>query len=272
MIFPERCKEVGYASTKPCGNRVYFLSRYLVRETEYGPELLEVQLDGKDLGLMRRICSEIPLASVEEVYRYPERVNIHDRGHLIRLACESGKRCTIFYGHDEHMTFVLDPDPAALLQIHVYDISPPLPVLSATIRELERTGLFGELDIGFIHHVTDISLIRSDVFPCRAAGFPRTLDADPVRSGDRVAGCRTGRDLVSEVYGAGAEFVETCPLSSVTSEPFIARCCRAERVGIGTYSGHFGAVVHWGASPAEIFDAVRELSVEWRRPDANRNR
>ena len=28
MIFPEHCKYVGIASTKPCGERVYFLSRY----------------------------------------------------------------------------------------------------------------------------------------------------------------------------------------------------------------------------------------------------
>lgn len=272
MIFPERCKEVGYASTKPCGDRVYFLSKYLVRETEDGPELLEVHLDREGPGLMRKVRSRILLAGAEEVYQYPERVQIHDRGNLIRLACESGKRCTIFYGHDEHMTFVLDPDPATLLQIHVYDISPPLPVLSATIQGLERTGLFGELDVGFVYHVTDISAIQSDVYPCRAAGFPRTLDADQVHPGDRIAGCRTGRDMVREVYAISPEFIETCPLSKVDAEPFVSRCCRAERAGTGMHSGYFGTVVHWGATPAEIFDAVRELTGEWRRRGANRNR
>ncbi len=33
MIFPEQCKQVGFAATKPCGELVYFLSRYLVRDT-----------------------------------------------------------------------------------------------------------------------------------------------------------------------------------------------------------------------------------------------
>ena len=80
--------------------------------------------------------------------------------------------------HDEHLTFVLDPDPSALLTVHVYDVRPPLPALSARVSELEATGLFGELDIRFVHHVTDISQTGADVHPCRAAGFSRTLDAD----------------------------------------------------------------------------------------------
>ena len=41
MIFPGQCKEVGYASTKPCGDQVYFLSRWLVRDTGTGYEVLE---------------------------------------------------------------------------------------------------------------------------------------------------------------------------------------------------------------------------------------
>ncbi|MDD1717469.1 MAG: hypothetical protein LUO88_00195, partial [Methanoregulaceae archaeon] len=232
----------------------------------------QVCLDPEDRGLMRRIMSETLLAGTDEVCRFPEKVQINDRAKLIRLAQESGKRGTIFLGLDEHMTFVLDPDPGALLEVHLYDISPPRPVLSATIRELEGSGLFGELNIRFVHHVTDISALASDVYPCRAAGFSRTLDADPVSTGDRVAGCRTGRELVREVYGAGTEFLETCPLAGLAAEPFIARCCRAERAGTGIYSGYFGTVVHWGASPAEIFDAVRELIGEWRRRGADSGR
>ena len=43
------------------------------------------------------------------------------------------------------MTFVLDPDLSGLLKIHVYDVAPPRPSLSACIRELESAGLFGDL-------------------------------------------------------------------------------------------------------------------------------
>ncbi len=50
----------------------------------------------------------------------------------------------------------------------------------------------------------------------------------------------------------------------VMEEPFITRCCRREREGIGSYQGKSGIVVHWGASPHEIFTAVEALLASWR--------
>jgi hypothetical protein len=213
---------------------------------------------------MRRILSSEVLATPGECVVYPEPVNLHHRSDLIRRALETGKRCTIFRGYDEHMTFVLDPDPGSLLTIHVYDVTPPLPHLSATLKNLDATGLFGELQVVFAHHVQDIRSIDAEIFPCRASGFPRTLDADLLRGGERIAGCLTGRQLAGECYGDDFTFIEICPLQAVDAEPFIARCCRSERSGIGIYEGRFGAVVHWGATPREIADAVQSLATQWR--------
>ena len=264
MIFPRLCKEVGYASSQPCGDKVYFLSRYLVRETDDGPELLEVHLDEKGPGLMRAIRNECVLAAPGEVTVYPEKVQIHDRALLVRLAMESGTRCTIFTGLDEHSTFVLDPDIGAFQTVHVYDVVPPRPSLSSAIRELEATGLFGDLDVVFEHSLQDISLQQADVYPCRAAGFTHTLDADPLEGGERVAGCMTGAQLIRECYGDDFDIVEICPLKMVKDEPFIARCCRKEREGVGVYNGKTGAVVHWGANPAQIYHSVCRLLERWR--------
>jgi hypothetical protein len=264
MIFPEHCKFVGYASTRPCGDRVYFLSRYLIHEAEQGPELLEVTLDPQGTGMMRKVVSSRVLATPEQVYRFPEKVQLHDRTRLIQLARDSGCRCTIFTGVDEHTTFVLDPDMSGLLRIHVYDVSPPRPNLSLCLRELESAGLFGDLGIEFCHHVRDIREIKAEVYPCRAAGFERTLDADPLQGGERVAGCLTGSQLSAECYGKEFTLENICPLGQVQEEPFIARCCRAEREGIGTWNGKNGAVVHWGASPAMIARSVNELVAQWR--------
>ena len=264
MIFPEQCKQVGYASTKPCGDLVYFLSRYLVRDTGTGYELLEITPDPAGSGMMRRIVASKTIAPEQETYRYLEKVQIHDRTRLIGLALDSGFRCTIFTGLDEHMTFVLDPDMSGLLRIHVYDVAPPRPSLSACIRELESAGLFGDLSVTFCHHTRDITQVRADVYPCRAAGYTRTLDADPMQGGERVAGCLTGSQFYTECYGKDFELENICPLESVREEPFIARCCRSERVGTGIYKGKYGAVVHWGASPVQIANAVNELVEQWR--------
>ena len=264
MIFPGQCKEVGYAATKPCGDQVYFLSRYLVRDTGSGYEVLEVTPDPAGKGMMRPIVVSKVIATAGEIYHYPEKVQIHDRTRLIGLALDTGYRCTIFTGLDEHMTFVLDPDLSGLLRIHVYDVTPPRPSLSACIRELESAGLFGDLSVIFCHHTRDVTQVRADVYPCRAAGYTRTLDADPMQGGERVAGCLTGSQFLAECYGRDFELENICPLESVREEPFIARCCRSERVGTGKYKGMAGAVVHWGACPADIARAVNDIVAQWR--------
>ena len=264
MIFPGQCKVVGYASTKPCGDLVYFLSRYLVRDTGSGHELLEVVPDPAGSGMMRRIVSSKVIATAQETCWYPEKVQIHDRTHLIWLALDTGYRCTVFTGLDEHMTFVLDPDLSGLLKVHVYDVTPPRPSLSACIRELETAGLFGDLSVMFCHHTRDITQVHADIYPCRAGGYSRTLDADPMQGGELVAGCLTGSQFYTECYGEDFVLENICPLESVREEPFIARCCRSEREGMGLYKGRYGAVVHWGASPADIARAVNELAAQWR--------
>jgi hypothetical protein len=264
MIFPRRCKEVGYASTRPCGDRVYFLSRYLVHETPEGPEVLEVVPGKEKKGLMRPVHEVRVLASPDEVSWYPRKVQLHNRANLVRLALESGLRCTLFSGLDEHLTFVLDPDISLFQSIFVYDVTPPRPSLSATLRELEETGVFSELDINFVHMLRDISQIEAEVYPCRASGFQKTLDADLMIGGEKVAGCRTGRELLSECYGDGFQITDICPLTMVSEDPFITRCCRKEQEGIREYNGRFGTVVHWGASPFEMFSAVKGLLSAWR--------
>jgi hypothetical protein len=264
MIFPREYKVVGNASSKPCGDKVYFLSRYLIRDLVNGFELLEVEPDPNGKGLMRDILDSRVLAGPEDVSVYQEKVQLHDRAKLVQLACESGKRCTIFTGIDEHMTFVLDPDPREFITIHVYDVIPPRPTLSAAIRDLEETGIFGEFDVMFSHNLRDISQVEADVYPCRASGFTKTLDADLMLGGETVAGCMTASQLFNECYGKRFELRDICPLNIVSEEPFIARCCRKEREGIGLHNGKFGAVVHWGASPQRVFSAVIELLGEWR--------
>ncbi|HDR73764.1 MAG TPA: hypothetical protein ENN85_07625 [Methanoculleus sp.] len=263
MIVPAHCKEVGYASSKPLGDRVYFLSRYLIHETGGGFEVLAVQAGEGDGGMMRPVRKTRVLAREGEVAVHPEPVNLFNRADLVLRAAQSGKRCTIFRGPDEHMTFVLDPAPEALCRIHVYDAAPPYPSLSRTIAALEATGLFGELMIVFDHHVADIAALDADVFPCRASGYARTLDMDRPSPGERIAGCLTARQLAGENYKDRYSFVNICPLDAADSEPFIARCCRSERCGVGTHNGLFGAAVHWGASPKEIADAVVALVAQW---------
>ena len=270
-MIPE-CREVGVVNGSPCGDAVYFLTRYLLRPVDDSFDILAVEPDLEATGLMRSVVTERLLAGPDEVAVFPDRVRLHDRALLLRLARETGRRCTVFTGLDEHMTFVLDPADEPLLEIHVYDIEPPRPNLSAGISEMEALGLFGDLGIEFRHHVRDIREAAAAIYPCRAAGFSLTLDADPVSAGATVACCTTGRELLGECYGVPFVQADTCPLGQVDAEPFVARCCRSERRGLREIGGLFGAVVHWGDSPAQILDAVRELVAAWRARGADRDR
>jgi hypothetical protein len=265
VIFPEHCKYVGLASSRPCGDVVYSLSRYLLHETDHGYELLEVTLDPGTKSIMRKVISSKVLATSEDVCCFREKVQLNDRALLVRLASKSGYRCTIFTGLDEHVTFVLDPDISGFLKIHVYDVIPPRPTLSASLKEMEAIGLFGELSVVFNHHIRDITLVPADIYPCRAAGYAQTLDADPLFGGERVAGCLTAKQFCAECYGTNFVLENIGPLDQVKEEPFIARCCRAEREGIGIWNGKFGAIVHWGADPAKIARSVGELVNRWRK-------
>ena len=269
-MIPE-CREVGVVNGRPCGDAVYFLTRYLLRPVGDSFDVLAIDPGPGAGGLLRPIASERLLADHREVAVHPDRVRLWDRALLHRLARASGRRCTVFTGLDEHVTFVLDPADG-LLEVHVYDIEPPRPNLSAGIREMEDLGLFGELGVGFCHHVRDIRDAGALIYPCRAAGFPRTLDADSVEAGATVACCTTGRELIDECHRVGFVQVDTCPLGQVGAEPFVARCCRSERRGLREVGGYFGTVVHWGDSPAQIFDSVRELVAAWSARDADRGR
>ena len=263
MIFPRECKYVGNATSSPLGNKVYFLTEYLVHSTPDGFEVLKIQpKDGP--GLMREIAYVELIAGPEDTVVWKDKVNAHDKAGLVRIALSTKKKCTIFGKEDGHMTFVCDPDLSTFETVHVFDIIPPNPSLTDTLNELEALGFFETENVIFDHHIRDIRTIDAHVYPCKAGGFSRTLDRDIPPKGARIACCRTGRQICHENYGYDFEFEDICPITQVNAEPFIARCCRAENSGIGMYNGYFGAVVHWGANPKTIADAFFGMMKEWR--------
>jgi hypothetical protein len=262
MLFPAKCKQIGYAKEMHVGKKAYFSSDYLIHEIEDGSyEIVQVTL-ADEPGLLRTVLDTKVLARDDEICVYPKRVQLHNRADLIFRAARTGKKCTLFTGIDEHMNFVCDPDESVLLPIHVYDLIPPFPHLSETLQSLEETGIFGDLEIYFKHHIADIRDIHADVYPCRAGGTEKSIDNDRLFEGETVAGCMTARLILAECYDTDFDFHDICP-ANVASEsktsPYIARCCRLERGGPVQTKDQIGYIVHWGASPKIICDAVFEL-------------
>ncbi|MDQ1282787.1 MAG: hypothetical protein QG666_576 [Euryarchaeota archaeon] len=275
MIFPEDYKSVGVKDRERRGEPVYFATEYLI--SREGPSLYQVTSRGT--GFMREVSSLEPMASGQEIVFYPDIVDTRNRARLIELAdgvCRSKKANTVvFQGPDEHITFVKDPDPGQILCIDVLDVAPPDPPwLIHVLRNLEASGVLGDLTVRFVPRILDLRRFSCEgvYYPCRASGLSRCLDTDPViHEHPRIVGCEVSREIfLANNPGKDFDFVNICPLHCredifKPERPFLTRCCRSERRGKTNKNGQPGMVVHWGDGPTKIAEAVRCLVQEIRK-------
>lgn len=274
MIFPTDYKYVGAADEARPGDPIYFSTRYLIH---FGDEVVIYEVESEPgKGFMRKVVSMEPMAIGGEILVYHEKVDTRNRTKLIDLAtalCQGAVNTVIFKGADEHLTFVHDPDPAAITEIEVLDVVPPGPSwLVSVIEDLDRAGLFGDLTLKFKNRILDLRQFEGDgvYFPCTASGLGMSLDRDRVDVDDPlIVGCEVSKEVFMDVYpGKSHRFVNTCPLSNDLLEPagpFITRCCRSERRGIRRSGGHIGVVVHWGDGAPKIAEAIRCLGEELKK-------
>lgn len=277
MIFPSHCRLIGvvdkYARKgyKP-EDVIYFSSEYvLVFEAPDRCDVYEVSSEGE--GFLRQRKSLRKISGAGETLVYGQPMDITNRAHMIKKAselCKNGITTVVFRGPDRHYNFVHKPDLSVLTQVDVFDVAPPWPAwLAYNVQRQDEAGMYGELLFDFKYNITDLKDFedptRTTIFPCRASGldglFLDSLDGEP--EGDvKLVGCNTSK-LVFEARYPGKPFghVNVCPLTNVRPvRPFILRCCQSERLGLKEINGINGVVVHWGANPREIYEAMRLLS------------
>jgi hypothetical protein len=274
LIFPEDYKYVGAASEARPGDPIYFSTRYLIH---FGGEITIYRVEARaGVGFMRPVRSMEPIASGDTILVYPETVDTRNRAMLIELAsslCKGRVNTVIFRGPDEHITFVHDPDPAAVTEIEILDVVPPRPSwLVSVVGRLVEAGVLGDLTLKFRERVLDLRRFEGDdvYFPCTASGLGRSLDRDRVEVDDPlIVGCEVSREVFRDMYpGKNFRFLNTCPLSNdelAPKGPFITRCCKSERSGISWSRGQLGVVVHWGDGAPKIAEAIRCLAEELKR-------
>ena len=278
MIFPSNYRDIGISREKRPKDPIYFATRYLI---SYERELTIYEVGTSGEGFMR--CAETiePIARGDEIFEYPEKVDTRNRTKLIDLAwklCRDGVTTVIFKGPDEHITFVHDPDPLAVLEIEILDVIPPEPSwLLHVVEGLDGCGLLGDLAVRFKARILDLRRFDGEdvYYPCRASGFSRSLDTDRVLiESPKIVGCDISREVFRAMYPEKEfKFLNTCPLINRELEPkgpFITRCCKSENKGPRSFKGYKGYVVHWGDGPSEIAKAVRSLVGELRAPDSGK--
>lgn len=272
MIFPADYKSVGVTRTDPTGRiggPIYFSTEYLVAQLPSGYEIYKVKSEGE--GLLRKLLSLELIASGNEIQKFEEKLDSHDRTRLIESAirlCKGVVNTVIFEGMDRHTTFIKEPSLNEVMEIEIIDIAPPQPPwLDFAIQRLVRSGILGELNIRFSTKLIDLRQFegKNVVFPCHASELKgKYLDTDTdIENNSTLVGCDISKQIFELQFpDLTYKHINMCPLKKelyLPTRPFITRCCQSKKSGMVNLNGIDGAVVHWGASEYDIVDAIRML-------------
>lgn len=272
MIFPADYKSVGMTRTDPTGRigcPIYFTTQYLIADLPSGYSIYEVKSDGE--GLLRKLRSLTLIAKGNQIIKFNEKLDSHDRTRLIESAlplCKGKINTVIFEGRDRHVTFVQDPSLFDVMEIEIIDISPPEPPwLAFAIERLIKSGIVGELNIRFTKKLIDLRQFEGEkmVFPCHASELKgKYLDTDiDIENNSELVGCDISKQIFELRFpDLTYKHINMCPLKAelyMPTKPFITRCCQSKKSGMVNINGIDGAVVHWGASEYDIVDAIRML-------------
>lgn len=272
MIFPDDYKGVGMTRTDPAGRiggPIYFTTEYLIYEHSDSFTIYKVKSEGE--GLLNKLVSLELIAEGEQVTKFDEKLDSHDRTKLIESAisqCNETIDTVVFEGMDRHTTFVKNPSLHEVMEIEIIDIIPPEPPwLAFAIERLVKSGILGELNVMFTQKLIDLRQFEGEkvVFPCHASELNgKYLDTDvDIEDNSELVGCDISKQIFELRFPKLTyKHVNMCPLKAelyTPTGPFITRCCQSKKSGMVNINGVDGAVVHWGASEYDIVDAIRML-------------
>jgi hypothetical protein len=272
MIFPLDYKSVGMTRTDPVeriGCPIYFTTEYLISDLQSGYSIYKVKSEGE--GLLRKLVSLELIAKGNQIQKFSEKLDAHDRTRLIESSiplCKRRVNTVIFEGMDRHITFVHEPSLHEVMEIEIIDIMPPEPPwLASAIDRLVSSGILGELNIRFTKKLINLRKFEGEktVFPCYASELKgKYLDTDiDIEDNSELVGCDISKQIFELRFpGLTYKHINMCPLKAelyMPTKPFITRCCQSKKSGMVNINGIDGAVVHWGASEYDIVDAIRML-------------
>jgi len=181
-----------------------------------------------------------------------------------------GKRAVVVQGRYGHVNFILDPSP---LRVTVREATPPYP--AKLIDQARRVLALAE-DLPPIELMPDVMDLTqqahlgpgtSFLLPCRSGDVSIEgarvdyLDERPARRPWTLIGCERSQQIHEWFYGERAPQVDICPRKRQGgSGAILAKCCLLE-THIETEDQQ--VVVPWGASLAQIAEALSALADEW---------
>lgn len=180
------------------------------------------------------------------------------------------KRGVVVEGRYGHVSFILHPSP---LRVTVREVTPPYP--AKLLDQVRRVLALAEHlpPIELVPDIVELDALarsrrsKSYLLPCRGGGVAVEgattdyLDEHPDRREWTLIGCERSQQIHEWFYGERAPQVDICPRKRTGGTgALLAKCCLLES-HIEIDDGR--VIVPWGASLAQIFEALTTLVEEW---------
>ncbi|MEP6527439.1 MAG: hypothetical protein ABJA86_09760 [Nocardioidaceae bacterium] len=191
---------------------------------------------------------------------------------LGRAALEDapGKGGVVVQGRFGHISFIVDPAP---LRLTVREVVPPYPpkLFDQTRRLLDVAEHLPPMELVLeVVELTELARSRPSnayLLPCRGGGVTvegastSYLDERPHLRPWTLIGCERSQQIHRCFYGESADKIDICPrLAGPTSGAVLTKCCLFERDIVHETDQ---VVVPWGASLAQISEALTLIAREW---------
>jgi len=254
------------------GREAYRRTRFIV--VRHGDDTAIVQVHKESDEPLFSPISKLELLAGPDECAYVEAPEV-DTGVPTALADTAlsqapGNRAVAVQGRYGHVNFILDPSP---LRVTVREAAPPYP---AKLIDQARRVLELAEDLPPIELVPDVMDLTEQaelvsgtgiLLPCRGGGVTvegKTVDYLDERPAHRpwtLIGCERSQQIHEWFYGERAPQVDICPRKRHGgSGAILAKCCLLE-THIETDDKQ--VVVPWGASLAQIAEALSALADEW---------
>jgi hypothetical protein len=254
------------------GLDAYRRTRFIVVRNGRDTAIVAVQKASEDPLFSPITALQLLAGAAECVYLEEPEVDTAIPTALARAAKVHApdKRGVVVQGRYGHVSFIIDP---ASLRVTVREVVPPYPpkLLDQTRRVLDLAEHLPPIEL--VPDVVELDqLARSRpsanyLLPCRGGGVSIEgattdyLDEHPDRRPWTLIGCERSQQIHEWFYGERAEQVDICPRKRPGGTgAILAKCCLLEA---HLEVDDSRVVVPWGASLAQISEALTTLAAEW---------
>lgn len=254
------------------GLEAYRRTRFIVVRNGIRTAIVAAQKESEDPLFSPITALQLLVAAADCVYLDEPEVDTAIPTALAQAASTraQGKRGVVVQGRYSHVNFIIDPDP---LRITVREVVPPYP---AKLVDQARRVVDCAEHLPPIELVPDVvelgqlarsRMTASYLLPCRGGGVSIEgastdyLDEHPDPRPWTLIGCERSQQIHEWFYGNRAEQVDICPRKRTGGTgALLAKCCLLET---HIEAGDGRVVVPWGASLAQISEALTTVAEQW---------